>query len=91
MKIDHLILGPYETNCYILRANEQAEDCVIVDTGLEAQELVDFLIANNLKPTAVVLTHGHADHITGVAALRENYPDMKVYIHKLDAGMLTGK
>ncbi len=90
MKIDRLVLGEYETNSYVLRRNRQAMDCLIIDTGLEADELVDFLRANKLNPTAVVLTHGHADHITGLEILRQSYPHIKVYIHKLDAGMLTG-
>ena len=38
----------------------------------------------------MVLTHGHIDHIAGVAALRKNYPHKKVSIHKLDVEMLTG-
>ncbi len=90
MKIDRLILGAYQTNCYILRENVEAKNCLIIDAGLEADEMVNFLSQNKLNPVAVVLTHGHADHITGVAALRENFPDIKVHIHKLDAGMLTG-
>jgi len=89
MKIDHLILGVYETNCYILRKNESAAECLIIDTGLDADELIDFLHEHNLNPVAVVLTHGHVDHITGLGVLRENYPDIEVYIHKLDAEMLT--
>lgn len=91
MKIDRLVLGAYQTNCYILRAGEAAKDCLIIDTGLAADELVDFLKVHNLNPAAVVLTHGHADHITGLAALRSRFPDIKVYIHKLDAEMLTGE
>ena len=89
MKIDHLILGAYQTNCYILRQSEAARDCLIIDTGLEASELLDFLGEHKLNPAAVLLTHVHADHITGVAALRKNFADIKVYIHKLDAKMLT--
>ena len=89
MKIDRLILGAYQTNCYILRDSEAAKDCLIIDAGLEADELVDFLAEHELNPVAVVLTHGHADHIAGVAALRESFPDIKVYIHKLDAKLLA--
>ncbi|HEW79912.1 MAG TPA: MBL fold metallo-hydrolase [Phycisphaerales bacterium] len=91
MKIDCLVLGAYQTNSYILRESTAAKDCLIVDTGLQAGELIDFLKRHKLNPTAVVLTHGHADHITGIPALRENYSDIKVYIHKLDAGMLTNQ
>jgi glyoxylase-like metal-dependent hydrolase (beta-lactamase superfamily II) len=89
MKIDHLILGAYETNCYILRSGEEAKDCLIVDAGLEAGQLIDFLKEHKLNPVAVVLTHGHIDHIAGVAALRAEFADIKVYIHKADAKMLT--
>jgi len=90
MKIDRLILGAFETNCYILRESEAAKDCLIVDTGLEAGELVNFLQRHKLNPMAVILTHGHIDHVAGVALLRESFPEIKVYIHKLDADMLTG-
>ncbi|MHC4423380.1 MAG: MBL fold metallo-hydrolase [Planctomycetota bacterium] len=89
MKIDRLILGAFETNCYILRQSEAAKDCLIVDTGLEAGQLINFLQQHKLNPVAVVLTHGHIDHVTGVALLRESFPEIKVYIHKLDAEMLT--
>jgi glyoxylase-like metal-dependent hydrolase (beta-lactamase superfamily II) len=89
MKIDPLILGAYQTNCYILRGSETANDCLVVDTGLEAGELVDFLARHKLNPVAVVLTHGHVDHIAGLVALRKCYPEIRVYIHKLDAPMLT--
>ena len=91
MKIEHLILGAYGTNCYILRANETTKDCLIIDTGLEADELIDFLQRHNLNPLALILTHGHVDHIIGLVALRSQFPNIKVYIHKLDAGMLTGE
>lgn len=89
MKIDRLVLGAYETNCYVVRTNEAAKDCLIIDAGLEADKLIDFLKTYELNPVALVLTHGHIDHIAGVAELRKEYPGIKVYIHKLDAVMLT--
>ena len=89
MKIDCLALGAYETNCYVLRGSEAAKDCLIVDAGLGADQLIKFLQEHKLNPVSVILTHGHIDHIEGVAALRTEFPDIKVYIHKLDADMLT--
>ena len=87
MEINHLILGEYQTNCYILRQSKTAKDCLIIDTGLQAEGLIDFLKEHKLNPVAVVLTHGHADHIGGLVLLREEYPVVKVCIHKLDAKM----
>jgi glyoxylase-like metal-dependent hydrolase (beta-lactamase superfamily II) len=89
MITDQLILGDFQTNCYVLRAGNLATQCLIVDTGLEAGELVDFVAEHKLDPTAVVLTHGHIDHIAGLIELRKEFPRIKVYIHRLDASMLT--
>jgi len=89
MKIDCLILGAYETNCYILRKNNDSKDCLVIDPGLEAGELLEFLDKQKLNPVAVLLTHGHIDHIAGVATMRNRFPEIKVYIHNLDAEMLT--
>jgi hydroxyacylglutathione hydrolase len=89
MKIDYLILGGYQTNCYVLRKNDAAQDCLIIDPGLEAAELTEFLEEQKLHPLAVVLTHGHIDHIAGVPILRSRFPEIKLYIHKLDAEMLS--
>ncbi len=88
MKIEHLTLGAYETNCYILRDNESSRDCLIIDPGLDAGTLIDLLEEERLNPVAVVLTHGHIDHIAGVVAMRTTFPDIKVCIHEMDAGML---
>jgi hydroxyacylglutathione hydrolase len=89
VKIDRLILGDYETNCYVLRNSGRDADCLIIDTGLDAEPLLDFLEQNKLTPAVLILTHGHADHIAGVEPLRKKFPAIAVYIHKLDAEMLT--
>jgi hydroxyacylglutathione hydrolase len=89
MKIDTLILGLYENNCYILRKDLKHSDCLIVDTGLDAEPLVEFLTKHELNPQAVLLTHGHADHIAAINELKNHWPNMKVCIHREDAQMLS--
>jgi len=88
MQIDRLVLGAYENNSYIVRRNEKTTDCIIIDTGLIAEPLIDFLKRKNLNPQALILTHGHADHIAGAALLRKNFDKIKVCIHKADSYML---
>ena len=88
MKIEHLTLGAYETNCYVLRDEQSSRDCVVIDPGLDAGPLLDVLEEQQWNPVAVLLTHGHIDHIAGVTALRDAFPDVKVFIHELDGPML---
>ena len=90
MQINRFILGGFETNCYILRISSDAKECLIIDTEVGDGALVDFLKENELQPEAIVLTHGHLDHIYGIPPLRAEYPNIKVCIHKLDEDMLIG-
>jgi len=88
MQIDRLVLGSYENNSYIVRRDEETEDCIIIDTGLTAKPLIAFLKKKNLNPHALILTHGHADHIAGATLLRKNFDKIKICIHKADLHML---
>lgn len=89
MKIDRLILGDFQTNCYVVRTDESARECLVIDTGLDSRDMIAFLTQHGLTPKAVVLTHGHVDHIAGLAAMRSRFPELRVYIHRLDGPMLT--
>ena len=58
--------GSFGTNCYVI-APAAREDCVIVDPGQDATDGVREIVAEHgLRPVAVVLTHGHVDHIWSV-------------------------
>jgi glyoxylase-like metal-dependent hydrolase (beta-lactamase superfamily II) len=88
MQIDKLLLGAYENNCYVIRSGKESRDCLIIDTGLDTEPLIEFLKKENLNPLFLILTHGHADHIAGATELRENFKNIKVCIHKADSKML---
>ena len=89
MIIEQFILGEYQTNSYVLRKDSSSKDAVIIDTGLDFAPLLSFLDENNIIPSALILTHGHIDHIKGCSDLRSKYPNIEVYIHNDDAEMLT--
>ena len=88
MKIDCLMQLPRRPHLGQHGSGDGAEDCLIVDPGLGSEELIAFLSERKITPVGVVLTHGHIDHIAGIGALRENYSDIKVLIHALDAEKL---
>ena len=89
MKVDRLVIGDFETNCYVLRNSEQAQTCLIIDAGLDAESLMAFLDQHELTPDILIFTHGHVDHIAGIDTLREKFPAMTTYIHKLDSNLLS--
>ena len=80
--------GMFQTNCYIL-AQDDAPECVVVDPGQDAAEpLFEFLDQSNLTPTAVLLTHGHLDHVWNAYDVCEKF-GIPAYIHPEDRYMLS--
>ena len=65
-----LVLGDYQTNTYIVH-NSDSKECVIIDPGYEAEEILAKLEALALKPAAILLTHGHFDHVGAVEQIME--------------------
>lgn len=84
MQIQPLTVGIVSTNCYILSADEAAAECVVIDPGDEAKRILRAVGSRRIA--AILLTHGHFDHIGAVAALKGE--DTPVLIHELDAPML---
>ena len=73
-------------NTYII-IDDQLK-CVVVDPGKEDKKVVEYIKNSNLSLVAILLTHGHFDHIGGVAALSKAF-NAPVYIHKKDREFLT--
>ena len=68
MKLDVLPLGSYQTNCYIVRA-DNAQSCAVIDPGDEAEKVLRTVKNLGLTVDAVLLTHGHFDHVGAVEAI----------------------
>ncbi len=80
--------GAWGTNCYLV-APAAGEECVIIDPGHEATEGVEeALRKHRLKPVAVVLTHGHLDHVASVVPVCGAH-DVPAWIHPDDRYMMS--
>ncbi|MFZ2504564.1 MAG: MBL fold metallo-hydrolase [Nocardioides sp.] len=80
--------GPWATNCYVV-ATSSGSECVVVDPGKDAAEGVAAVIAEHrLKPVAVLVTHGHIDHMWSVAPVAGTY-DATAWIHPADRHLLA--
>ncbi len=80
--------GPWSTNCYVV-APGPGEECVIVDPGKDAAAgVADVVREHRLRPAAVLVTHGHIDHMWCVAPVAGAY-DAVAYIHPADRPLLT--
>jgi len=80
--------GPWATNCYVV-ATGAGNECVVVDPGKDAADGVDQVVREHkLKPVAVLVTHGHVDHMWCVAPVAGTY-DATAWIHPRDRHLLT--
>ena len=68
LKIHALPLGSYQTNCYIVH-REGSDRCAVMDPGYEADTILRFLEREGLSLEAILLTHGHFDHVGAVKEL----------------------
>ena len=85
MEISVLRLGQIGTNCYIFHEAGSGK-CGVVDPGDQGEQVAEWLKQHGLEPEAVLLTHGHFDHILGIPGLRKTWPDLPVYCHPADMG-----
>jgi len=69
--VDRYELGPIGTNCYVVRASRSAEEAVVVDPSGDAAQLRLELAQIGARCSAILITHGHWDHLLGVAELAE--------------------
>ena len=88
LEIFRVVSQPFAENSYIVRRDGQP-GCLVIDPGFEPDLIVSLLEQLRLEPEAVWLTHGHSDHIAGVAPLRQLWPRLPILIGHADAEKLT--
>lgn len=86
--IDVVVSQPFEENSYIVH-RPGGKSCFVIDPGFEPEEIIGRIQEGKLELEAILLTHGHADHIAGCAAMKEAYPDAPIMIGADEARMLT--
>lgn len=89
MKVGKFVLGPVATNCYI-GINEETKECFIVDPATCPPEFVSYIKNAGLTVKAVLLTHGHFDHIMCLDALLKEF-SVPVYAHEAEREVLESE
>ena len=82
MLIKTLPVGQLETNCYVV-TNPDTLECVVIDPGDESNTILDYIESNRLTCKAIMLTHGHFDHVGACAVLAEE-TGAPVYMNEKD-------
>lgn len=80
MIIENFIVGPLETNCFII-AEENTREALVVDPGDESGRILDIIKEKEYKVNYIVCTHAHFDHVGAIPAIK-NETGAKVVLHK---------
>jgi glyoxylase-like metal-dependent hydrolase (beta-lactamase superfamily II) len=86
--VETVVSVPFMENTYVVSVPGRT-DCVVVDPGFEPDKIVALLSRRGLTPVLFLLTHGHADHIGGNAAMKQRWPDVPLVIGAGDEFMLA--
>jgi glyoxylase-like metal-dependent hydrolase (beta-lactamase superfamily II) len=88
-EIKRFLTGPLPTNTYTIKKDKDNDNVILIDPGPGAEGLFDILLERGERIRAILITHGHADHVDGVAgikkrALEQNGESIKCYAPKAD-------
>ena len=83
LDLQKCIVGSVFTNCYFLK-NKETEEMLIVDPGDNADRIEQKVLEMQGRPVAILLTHGHYDHILAVPKLQERWKEISVYCNAKD-------
>lgn len=87
VRLCSMVMGPVATNVYYIY-DEDNKEAVVIDPAVKGQWIYDHLLGKGISVSAILITHGHFDHITGVNELREA-SGAKVYAPLAEKEMLA--
>jgi hydroxyacylglutathione hydrolase len=87
MKLKTVVVGPFEVNCYVY-GNEKTKEAVVIDPGGDEQLIFEAIDRSKVLPLAILLTHGHGDHIASVGDLKEKFR-VPLYMSQADKDLLN--
>lgn len=83
MNITSFSLGQLQTNCYLAWC-EDTQQAVVIDPADEGGFISQQIVERELELTAIILTHGHFDHILGLLELKLNFAPTPIMMHQAD-------
>lgn len=85
--VERMVVDPVHTNVYAFATAKK--ECIVIDPGADGPAIVRRLEAMNMKPRAILLTHGHLDHCSAARHIQEHYEEeIPLAVHQADAHML---
>ena len=76
-------VGELQTNCYLV-ADEATREGVIIDPGADAQRILEAVKAENIKVMAMLITHGHFDHVGAARDIQDALGPVPIWCHEAD-------
>jgi glyoxylase-like metal-dependent hydrolase (beta-lactamase superfamily II) len=88
MKIEHIVVGPLQSNCYIVY-DENSLEAMVIDPGGEPEKILNVIEDIKLKICYIVCTHAHFDHLGALAGLKKK-TNAKIVMHKNELVIYMG-
>ncbi|MBN1646501.1 MAG: MBL fold metallo-hydrolase [Spirochaetales bacterium] len=88
--VEKIVVGLFSTNSYLYSIWKK--ECLVIDPGGDTEKIIRQMVMKNMKPKAIILTHGHFDHILAVGELQDYFREKDIYvpiaIHKEDTNYI---